>query len=162
MTAETKTISSRDQNRAERQERRDLIVLNWNRRAALRQFTREFKEDSTNRTTLAGLLHFKRWAFTEDLLREVQLSPDAALYFIAYLVRVIQQKEMPYDEYLRTEEWQARATAAKARYGGRCALDDDHPAEHAHHRTYERRGRELPDDLVPLCADCHAKFHGRR
>ena len=80
---------------------------------------------------------------------------------VARLCRIIELKEMSYDAFLQTDEWKAKADAAKQRYGGRCALDDAHPAEHAHHRTYVRRGREHPDDLVPICADCHKKFHGR-
>lgn len=28
-----------------------------------------------------------------------------------------------------------------------------------HHTTYERVGRELLDDLIPLCVDCHAAAH---
>jgi hypothetical protein len=29
----------------------------------------------------------------------------------------------------------------------------------AHHRTYERRGEELPEDLTALCPTCHRWFH---
>src|SRR5262245_32225540 len=65
-----------------------------------------------------------------------------------------------YQDYLRSEEWQARATAAKRRYGYRCALcNSDRPLE-AHHRTYARVGHESPLDLIPLCEDCHRRHHG--
>jgi hypothetical protein len=30
-----------------------------------------------------------------------------------------------------------------------------------HHRTYKRLGDERPNDLIVLCSDCHAVFHGR-
>jgi hypothetical protein len=30
-----------------------------------------------------------------------------------------------------------------------------------HHRTYERLGRERPEDLLVLCEKCHAVEHGR-
>ncbi len=32
----------------------------------------------------------------------------------------------------------------------------------AHHNTYERVGRELETDLVPLCLTCHQRHHGKR
>ncbi|MHB8641403.1 MAG: hypothetical protein ACYDA3_00730 [Gaiellaceae bacterium] len=64
-----------------------------------------------------------------------------------------------YREYLQSPEWRTRAAAAKARFGNRCALcNSDGPLE-AHHRTYERIGEELPEDLIPLCADCHGAYH---
>lgn len=31
-----------------------------------------------------------------------------------------------------------------------------------HHLTYERLGNELPEDLVVLCARCHALRHGKK
>jgi hypothetical protein len=30
---------------------------------------------------------------------------------------------------------------------------------HLHHLTYERRGKELPADVVYLCLPCHGKQH---
>ena len=31
-----------------------------------------------------------------------------------------------------------------------------------HHRTYERRGEELDEDLTVLCRECHHTFHEHR
>jgi len=32
-----------------------------------------------------------------------------------------------------------------------------------HHRTYKRKGAELPDDLVAVCRECHDERHrGKR
>jgi hypothetical protein len=31
-----------------------------------------------------------------------------------------------------------------------------------HHRTYERRGQELDEDLTVLCRACHGIFHEQR
>ena len=63
---------------------------------------------------------------------------------------------MTYGEYLQTEHWQETRAAALKRAGGRCALC---PRENAplqvHHRTYERLGEELQEDLVVLCDECH-------
>lgn len=68
---------------------------------------------------------------------------------------------MPYSDYLQTSHWaKVRAAAMKAS-DGRCALDKRHPAQHVHHRTYERIGLEAADDLIVLCAECHAKHHDK-
>jgi hypothetical protein len=64
-----------------------------------------------------------------------------------------------YATYLQSAEWRQRADAAKARFGNRCALCNAERPLQAHHRTYERVGNELPDDLIALCADCHDGFH---
>jgi hypothetical protein len=64
-----------------------------------------------------------------------------------------------YLSYLRSAEWRARADTAKARFGNRCALCNSEGPLEAHHRTYERAGDELPEDIVALCADCHRAFH---
>jgi 5-methylcytosine-specific restriction endonuclease McrA len=64
-----------------------------------------------------------------------------------------------YLEYLQSPEWRARAEAAKARFGYRCGLCNVNGPLETHHRTYERVGNELPEDLVPLCADCHGAYH---
>jgi hypothetical protein len=73
--------------------------------------------------------------------------------------RVCDLKTMPYREYLQTPEWHVRAQEAYARFGFRCALCNDERDLNAHHRTYERRGCELPADLTALCAGCHGLFH---
>jgi 5-methylcytosine-specific restriction endonuclease McrA len=68
---------------------------------------------------------------------------------------------MPYKEYLKTPEWQATRKAAIKRAGYRCQLCNrtNVPLD-VHHRTYERLGEELKDDVIALCNDDHAKFHG--
>lgn len=158
------TVSPRAKSavREARQKRRDEIQRRWTERRALLLFTKSYAKPSRPDDLLHGLLAFSQWVNVEALLDAVDLSNSDRTALLSRAVRVIQLKELPYDEYLQTEEWQAKAAAAKKRFGGRCALDASHPADHAHHRTYERRGREVADDLVPLCADCHAKFHNRR
>jgi len=42
---------------------------------------------------------------------------------------------------------------------GRCIMCP-RPATFTHHRHYGNRGREWPvRDIVPVCAQCHKKFH---
>jgi 5-methylcytosine-specific restriction endonuclease McrA len=67
---------------------------------------------------------------------------------------------MDYEEYTRSWEWRQKAKEAKARAGWQCALCTSAECLEAHHRTYDRLGRERPSDLVVLCWRCHRKHHG--
>jgi len=68
-------------------------------------------------------------------------------------------RTMPYPDYLQTPEWAARRRTALRRAGDACQTCGGHGPLHLHHRTYERRGEELVDDLVVLCEDCHLAVH---
>jgi hypothetical protein len=65
---------------------------------------------------------------------------------------------LTYEEYLQSPEWKARAAAAKERDGNRCRLCNSPDNLNAHHRTYERAGREDPEDLTTLCKWCHTLY----
>jgi hypothetical protein len=67
-----------------------------------------------------------------------------------------------YRQYLESPEWKARAEAAKARFGGLCALCSSPDGLEAHHRTYARVGKENPEDLTALCSSCHRAYHDWR
>lgn len=67
---------------------------------------------------------------------------------------------MPYTDYLQTEHWAEMRVAAIHRVGGRCQFCNSDKDLHVHHRTYERRGAELPEDLGVFCAECHKALHG--
>lgn len=69
-----------------------------------------------------------------------------------------------YSEYIKSNAWREKALAAKERAGWHCQLcnkEGDKSTLHAHHRTYDRLGHELDADIIALCAECHAKFHGK-
>jgi len=69
---------------------------------------------------------------------------------------------MPYRKYLQTYRWSQTRALARERAGDRCQLcNAGNRTLHTHHRTYERRGHELPEDLIVLCDACHAKFHDK-
>jgi hypothetical protein len=74
--------------------------------------------------------------------------------------RVAWLRSIPYDFYLKTDHWLAlRARLVKAA-GHRCRLcNAGNVTLNVHHRTYERRGCEIDDDLTVLCATCHERFH---
>ncbi len=78
---------------------------------------------------------------------------------LAWERRQHELRTMPYRLYLRTPEWEARASRARERAGHRCSLCNNAESLEVHHRTYERRGAERDDDLIALCATCHGLFH---
>jgi len=69
-----------------------------------------------------------------------------------------------YSEYLLGEHWRGKVRpAVLERAGHRCQLCGAMDKTlHVHHNSYERLGNELPWDLIVLCEDCHAKYHGKR
>lgn len=68
---------------------------------------------------------------------------------------------MTYLEYIQSKQFQHRGDLAKEFYGFRCAICNSEKPLQAHHRTYDRLGREEFTDLIPLCDDCHAIFSQR-
>lgn len=71
-------------------------------------------------------------------------------------------RTMPYQEYLTTQEWADKRSAALRRAGYRCQACASDGKLHVHHRTYIRRGMEHAADLIALCSECHRLFHERR
>lgn len=66
-----------------------------------------------------------------------------------------------YYEYIKSPKWREKAEEAKARAGNRCQVCNRSRAEvqlDAHHRTYERLGHELPEDITVLCRECHELY----
>jgi 5-methylcytosine-specific restriction endonuclease McrA len=70
-------------------------------------------------------------------------------------------RSMPYQEYLRTDHWRTARAGALRRAGYACQVCSAKLDLHVHHRTYERRGCERENDLIVLCRQCHATFHGK-
>ncbi len=67
-----------------------------------------------------------------------------------------------YVRYLNSQAWAAKRAEILARADGLCeecgASLGPGEAE-VHHLSYERVGRELPEDLVALCPGCHRRAH---
>jgi 5-methylcytosine-specific restriction endonuclease McrA len=80
---------------------------------------------------------------------------------LAWLARVYPVR---YAEYIHSAAWRRKVSAAKRRALYRCQLcntpDWVRPLQ-GHHRTYERLGVEIPEDITVLCRPCHARHHGR-
>ena len=67
-----------------------------------------------------------------------------------------------YRRYLNSQAWAARRAEILARADGECEECGATllPGEaEVHHLSYERVGRELPEDLVALCPGCHRRAH---
>jgi hypothetical protein len=67
-----------------------------------------------------------------------------------------------YAAYLRSPHWRQMRGFVMLRCGGICEGCKTAYADDVHHRTYERLGKEDPEDLVGLCRACHAIMHGHR
>lgn len=71
------------------------------------------------------------------------------------------ETKINYYAYIESDEWKRKAEEAKKRAGFRCQICNKHDMVspiNAHHRTYERLGHELPEDITVLCQECHALF----
>jgi hypothetical protein len=65
-----------------------------------------------------------------------------------------------YQKYICSSGWRSSPARLEElrRAGHRCRLCNLSPPEvilTVHHRTYERLGQELADDLTTLCMECH-------
>ncbi len=69
---------------------------------------------------------------------------------------------MPYNEYLRTADWEQVRQRALARALNRCQLCNSAEQLEVHHRTYERRGYEWDEDVIALCGSCHTWYHSKK
>lgn len=109
------------------------------------------------------------WKLDKDYTFDIWLSGEELsgskikfAKFENYVIRV--KKPINYKEYIQSPEWKVKAKDAKVLAQWRCQLcnkEGDDYTLHAHHRTYERLGSELPGDITVLCSDCHAKYHGK-
>lgn len=64
-----------------------------------------------------------------------------------------------YDSYIASHRWTSRRREYFSRHPKRCFVCEDEGIIFLHHRTYERIGCELDDDLIPLCGRCHKLAH---
>jgi len=127
-------------------------------------FGRSFKLFSTSSEQINRLLYVLNHSDSEYfIIRDLE---EISSFLNAIITRnqdADKLKDMPYKEFLKTDYWkeisyQAKEIANMNGYG--CSLCGDR-AQHTHHKTYERKGKEVMEDLTPLCSVCHAKFHDK-
>lgn len=78
-------------------------------------------------------------------------------------LKIAELQAMPYDEYLKTAHWDKTRKSALIRAGHKCSdcFRRNVPLD-VHHKTYEHRGYEYPEDLKVVCRRCHERIHGRK
>lgn len=64
-----------------------------------------------------------------------------------------------YYEYIKSKDWFERTALVRERNNRLCEVCDMRYGEDVHHRTYERLGAELPEDLLHVCRTCHGMIH---
>lgn len=64
-----------------------------------------------------------------------------------------------YDQYLQSRHWQIVRWQFEQLVPKICVHCGNTKNLNIHHLTYERIGRELPNDLVYLCELCHKRWH---
>lgn len=68
-------------------------------------------------------------------------------------------RDMPYEEYLKTEHWLMIRQRSLKEAKHACRLCNSKQTLHVHHRSYVNRGQEQSYDVVVLCKACHDQFH---
>ena len=95
--------------------------------------------------------------YAEAALPDAPTELEAMLFFLRPELHF-----MPYADFLTSGYWRYRRQSALDAADRACQLcNSRNKTLHVHHRTYERRGFELPSDLIVLCEDCHGRFHDK-
>lgn len=68
-------------------------------------------------------------------------------------------RSVAYKRYIASKAWNRRRKAWYRKHGRHCRACSSTKNLHLHHRTYERLGTELDEDLVALCESCHDHVH---
>ena len=72
-------------------------------------------------------------------------------------------RALPYEEYLQTPHCKGSREDKLRAVGHLCQVCNSGLGTlDVHHRTYERLGQELDEDLTVLCRACHSIFHEQR
>ncbi len=100
------------------------------------------------------------------LLQKCQADLDAAkrLYGLTAIEYRKRLRSLPYEVYLTSDHWIDMKNSALDAANHKCTLccaSREHYTLCVHHRSFDNLGRETLEDLVVLCADCHARHHGK-
>ena len=72
-----------------------------------------------------------------------------------------QQRQLSYQENLKSPEWQQSRLKVLQRDRHTCQGCLERPASEVHHQSYRHARREFCFELISLCDACHARLHGR-
>ncbi len=98
-------------------------------------------------------------------IREIEAKEETKMVKRTNRYSLRKEAGIDYYEYIKSKAWREKAEEAKARAGNRCQVCNRSRAEvqlDAHHRTYERLGNELPEDITILCRECHQLYEGKK
>lgn len=103
----------------------------------------------------------RRWACDECTQKEKdERHAQARRAIYERNLRLATLRDMPYQEYLQTDEWKDTRRRALKRARFACQVCNVKNTElHVHHRTYDNLGCEENTDLIVLCKRCHEKAH---
>lgn len=106
-------------------------------------------------------LHLSRWQTRWP--RHVPVSCSDTAGEALWMCVTKNDARPAYHTYIVSEAWRDKARAAKERAHHHCQVcNAGHVQLDAHHRTYERLGRELATDITVLCRTCHGLFEMNR
>lgn len=77
----------------------------------------------------------------------------------AFKARKVKKSWPKYEDYLESWEWRQSRDAALRRAKWKCERCQSKRSLQVHHKSYERLGEELPEDLEVLCGPCHEGHH---
>ena len=66
-----------------------------------------------------------------------------------------------YKAYLKSRHWQRVRKRTLKRYGYKCMLCGKTNNLQVHHNNYKCLKHERYTDVIPLCSECHRKFHNK-
>jgi 5-methylcytosine-specific restriction endonuclease McrA len=78
--------------------------------------------------------------------------------------KIAKKRHVNYYAYLKSPEWKRKKFEIEQSARYKCQVCNKGKSQailNVHHRTYERLGCELPSDLIVLCRECHALYHGK-
>lgn len=75
------------------------------------------------------------------------------------MTRIAVPLRMTYVEYITSSAWDLRRRQRLEKDEHCCQGCGSEIGLHVHHRTYERLGNELPDDIITVCEICHGFIH---
>jgi hypothetical protein len=67
-----------------------------------------------------------------------------------------------YTAYMHSDKWRKRKERLYAKRGRVCEMCGETWPLEVHHKTYDRLGHELDDDLLIVCVTCHPKADAAR
>lgn len=66
-----------------------------------------------------------------------------------------------YQRYLRSWAWEEKRQQVFERADHRCEGCGENRATEVHHSSYKNVGYEFLFELIAICSECHARYHGR-